>query len=488
MEGTRRDGSRTVGNVPSRGAIFSLQASENSMSNALPNSHVSTSYVYLLAFVAALGGLLFGYDTAVISGAIGFMEEHFGLDEIQKGWVASCALLGCILGAAGAGVLSDALGRKKVLLLSAVLFTVSALGAALPSSVTQFVIARILGGLGIGMASMVSPLYIAEVAPARIRGRMVSLNQLAIVSGMVVVYCVNSRIANLGDNAWNVALGWRWMFASGALPAALFFILLFLVPESPRWLTERGREGEALAVLERVGGREEAAVQMQDIRLVLAQESGSLGQLFTPGMRAPLMIALALAVLQQITGINIVLYYAPEIFKTAGVKATQAIGDTITVGVVNMLFTLIAIWMVDRLGRKPLLLIGTVGMGVSLAMLGGAFASKQVGGPWVLICTLGYVAAFAMAMGPVVWVIMAEIFPTQIRGRAMSIATVCLWTACYGVSQTFPWMLKRLQGPLTFWFYAAMCLLAFLFAAFFLPETKGKTLEEIERSWLKSKG
>jgi sugar porter (SP) family MFS transporter len=462
-----------------------LHADENRrMSTPLPKYHSSLAYVYLLAFVAALGGLLFGYDTAVISGAIGFMEEHFHLDEIQKGWVASCALLGCILGAAGAGVLSDAVGRKKVLLLSAVLFTISALGAALPTSVAQFVVARILGGLGIGMASMVSPLYIAEVAPARIRGRMVSLNQLAIVSGMVVVYYVNSLIANLGDNAWNVASGWRWMFASGALPAAMFFLLLFLVPESPRWLTERGREDEALRVLERVGGREEALAQMQEIRQVLAQESGSLAQLFAPGLRVPLVIALALAVLQQITGINVVLYYAPEIFKTAGVKATQAIGDTVTVGVVNMLFTLVAIWMVDKLGRKPLLLIGTVGMGVSLALLGGAFAGQHVQGPWVLLCVLGYVAAFAMAMGPVVWVIMAEIFPTQIRGRAMSIATVCLWVACYGVSQTFPWMLKHLHGPATFWFYAGMCLLAVLFVAGYVPETKGKTLEEIERSWL----
>ncbi len=314
---------------------------------------------------------------------------------------------------------------------------------------------------------------------------MVSLNQLAIVSGMVVVYYVNSLIANLGDNAWNVAIGWRWMFASGALPAVLFFILLFLVPESPRWLTERGREAEALTVLERVGGPEAAAAQMQEIRLVLGQESGSLGQLLEPGMRAPLVIALALAVLQQVTGINIVLYYAPEIFKTAGVQATQAIGDTVTVGVVNMLFTLVAIWTVDKLGRKPLLLIGSVGMGVSLALLGGAFAMEQAGGPWVLLCVLGYVAAFAMAMGPVVWVIMAEIFPTQIRGRAMSIATVCLWTACYGVSQTFPWMLKRWGGPLTFWFYAVMCLVAILFVVFAVPETKGKTLEEIERGWLK---
>lgn len=455
------------------------------MNTAAPNEQGSTTYVYLLASVAALGGLLFGYDTAVISGAIGFMETHFGLDAMQKGWVASCALLGCIIGAAVAGVLSDALGRRKVLLLSALLFTISAVGAALPRNVTEFVIARLLGGLGIGMASMLSPLYIAEVAPARIRGRMVSLNQLAVVGGMVIVYFVNAMIANQGDETWNVATGWRWMFASGALPALFFFVLLFLVPESPRWLTEHGREAEALSVLTRVGGTRQATMQMEEIRTVLAEETGSIGQLFQPGVRTALLIAVVLAVLQQITGINVVLYYAPEIFKSAGVQTTQAIGDTVTVGVVNMLFTLVAIWVIDKLGRKPLLLIGSVGMGVSLALLGGAFALEMTSGPWVLLFTLSYVAAFAMAMGPVVWVIMAEIFPTQIRGRAMSIATVCLWTACYAVSQTFPWMLKHLEGPLTFWFYAVMCLLAIVFVAVYVPETKGKTLEEIERGWLK---
>ncbi len=455
------------------------------MSQPVENRGGSMAYVYLLASVAALGGLLFGYDTAVIAGAIGFMEERFDLDAIQKGWVASCALLGCVLGAAGAGVLSDALGRKKVLLLSAVLFTVSAIGAALPTNVTQFVIARALGGLGIGMASMLSPLYIAEVAPARSRGRLVSLNQLAIVLGIVIVYFVNALIAKLGDNTWNVAMGWRWMFASGVLPAGLFFVLLFLVPESPRWLTEHGRADEARAILERIGGREEAAAQMQEIELVLTKETGTLGQLFSPGLRVPLVIALVLAALQQITGINVVMYYAPEIFKTAGVKATEAIGDTVGVGIVNMLFTLVAIWTVDRLGRKPLLLIGSAGMGLFLVLLGAAFAVEGVNPAWILVFVLGYVAAFAMAMGPVVWVIISEIFPTSIRGRAMSIATVCLWIACYAVSQTFPWMLKNWGAAATFWTYAATCLLALLFVACWVPETKGKTLEQIEQGWLK---
>ena len=443
----------------------------------------SVAYVYVLASVAALGGLLFGYDTAVISGAVGYLTEHFALSAGWKGWAVSCALVGCVFGAAGAGVLSDWLGRKRVLMIAAVLFTISAIGASLPRDLWEFVIARLLGGFAIGAASMLSPLYIAEVAPARIRGRLVSLNQLAIVGGMVVVYFVNSCIAQMGDDVWNQTVGWRWMFGFGALPAVVFQALLFLVPESPRWLTKQGRQDEAMAILARVSGPDQARLQMDEIHSTLATESGSIGQLFQPGIRVALTIAVVLAVLQQITGINVVLYYAPEIFKTAGLKATQAIGDTVIVGIVNAAFTLVAIWVVDRLGRKPLLLIGSVGMGLSLALLGRAFYRENFEGPWVLVFTLAYVASFAMALGPVVWVVMAEIFPTAIRGRAMSIATVCLWIACYLVSQTFPWMLEQLGGALTFWFYAAVCAVALVFVAACVPETKGKTLEEIERGW-----
>lgn len=445
----------------------------------------SMTYVFLLASVAALGGLLFGYDTAVISGAIGFLAERFQLGAVAKGWAASSALVGCMVGAASAGVLSDQLGRKRVLLVSAVAFLVSAIWAALPRTLAEFVVARIVGGFGIGAASMLSPLYIAEVSPARVRGRLVSINQLAIVSGMVIVYFVNAYIASLGDTAWNVALGWRWMFGSGALPAVVFLLLLFAVPESPRWLTKQGRDAEAMAVLVRVGGAKHAEDEMRDIQQTIAQESGSLLQLFQPGIRVALVIAVVLAVLQQITGINVVLYYAPEIFKNAGLPVSTAMNDTVLVGLVNMLFTLVAIWLVDQLGRKPLLLLGTLGMGASLALLGGAYYFQMLHGKWVLLCTLLYVASFASAMGPVVWVIMSEIFPTRIRGRAMSIATVCLWVACYLVSQTFPWMLETFQGALTFWFYAAMCGVALAFIGLCVPETKGKTLEQIERSWLR---
>jgi sugar porter (SP) family MFS transporter len=453
------------------------------VSSAAENHGGSVAYVYLLAVVAALGGLLFGYDTAVISGAIGFLTEHFSLSAHGKGWAASCALVGCMVGAAGAGMLSDWLGRKKVLMIAALLFTVSAVGAALPRNLWEFVIARVLGGFAIGAASMLSPLYIAEVAPARIRGRLVSLNQLAIVGGMVVVYFVNSRIAQLGDDAWNQTYGWRWMFGSGALPAVIFQFLLFFVPESPRWLTKQGHEDQAMAILARVSGPRQAEAQMDEIKTTLATETGSITQLFESGVKTALFIAVVLAVLQQITGINVVLYYAPEIFKTAGLKTAQAISDTVIVGIVNAAFTLVAIWLIDQLGRKPLLLIGSAGMGISLGLLGGAFYLEKFEGSWVLVFTLAYVASFAMAMGPVVWVVMAEIFPTAIRGRAMSIATVCLWVSCYLVSQTFPWMLEQLKGAMTFWFYAAICGVAWVFVALYVPETKGKTLEEIERSW-----
>lgn len=443
----------------------------------------SVTYVVLLAMVAALGGLLFGYDTAVISGAIGFLQTRFDLDAVMKGWAASCALVGCVAGACFAGTLSDWLGRKRVLLATAVLFAISAVGSAVPRNLTELVIARILGGVGVGMASMLSPLYIAEVSPARIRGRLVSVNQFAIIFGMLVVYFVNAQVAAIGDEAWNVALGWRWMFGSETLPAALFLVLLFFVPESPRWLTKQGRSDEALATLIRVGGRRQAEQEIAEIKVAIAHEGGSISQLFLPGMRIPLIIGVGLAILQQVTGINVVLYYAPEIFKSTGLTATDAINDTVIVGAVNLAFTLVAIWVVDKLGRKPLLLIASAGMGISLFLLGRAFLLENFEGRWVLLFVLIYVASFAVAMGPVVWVVMSEIFPTRIRGRAMSIATVCLWIACYGVSQLFPVMLERLAGY-AFFVYAGMCVVSFAFVTGCLPETKGKTLEEIEQGWL----
>lgn len=460
--------------------------SKRSVNDTLPHTEGSMSYVFMLTLVAALGGLLFGYDTGVISGAIGFLSTRFALNADMQGWATSSALVGCIIGACFAGALSDGLGRKRVLLISAVMFTISAVGSAVPRNLTEFAIARMIGGFGVGAASMLSPLYIAEISPAHVRGRMVSINQFAIVLGFLVVYFVNAIIAWYGESAegqaWNVTYGWRWMFGSETLPCVLFFLMLLFVPESPRWLVKKGAVEEARRVLTRVGGTQQAAIEMVDITEAIAHEEHSIMQLFKPGLRMAMMIGFALAILQQITGINVVLYYAPEIFKSAGLGATAAIAQTVIVGVVNLGFTVVAILVVDRLGRKPLLLIASAGMGLSLFALGGAFVLQQFSGPWVLICILTYVASFAVAMGPVVWVVLSEIFPTRVRGTAMSVATVGLWCANFLVTQFFPRMLEQLAGK-SFFVYGVMCVVSLVFVWYFVPETKGKTLEEIERYW-----
>jgi SP family xylose:H+ symportor-like MFS transporter len=450
-------------------------------------------YVGLLCLVAALGGFLFGYDTAVISGAIGFIRQLFGLDAAQMGWAASSALLGCVIGVAAAGAMSDYLGRKKGLILAGLMFAVSAFGSAFAGSLSELVLFRIVGGFGIGAASMLSPLYIAEISPAHMRGRMVSYNQLAIVSGMLIVYFVNYAIQRGGTTDWNTATGWRWMFGSGALPAVLFLVLLLWVPESPRWLVRRRQDGKALQVLTKISGETLAKRELAEIREAVARESSSLGQLFQPGMRIVLTIGIMLAVLQQVTGINVFLYYGPEIFKKLGSGNSAAFLQTVIVGAVNMAFTFVAIRTVDRIGRKPLMLVGAAGMGVSLFVL-GLSSCLQKTELWALVFMLGYIASFALSVGPVTWVILSEIFPTAIRGRAMALATVCLWAANYVVSQTFPMMdenpflVRKFHHGFTFWIYAVLCVVQILFVWRFVPETKGKSLEEIEGMWGKGKG
>ncbi len=461
------------------------------MTNPPSAERGSTLYLVLVCMVATLGGLLFGYDTAVISGAIGFLQQHFQLDAAMKGWAASSALVGCFIGVAFAGEINDRLGRRTALIIAAVLFLVSSIGTALPRTFTEFIIYRAIGGLGVGIASMTSPMYIAEISPANIRGRMVSLNQFAIVSGMVIVYFVNYYIAGLGDEAWNVATGWRWMFGSGAIPSVILLGLLFVVPESPRFLFKQGREDEARRVLGRVAGSAHAEREITGIRAALSEESGSLKQLMQPGMRLVLAIGVLLAVLQQVTGINVFLYYAPEILKSvAGSNSDVALLQTVLVGGVNLVFTILAVWIVDRVGRKPLMIIGSAGMGICLAAIGVA-AYLQVIGPWLLIFMLGYIACFAMSVGPVVWVILSEIFPTKIRGRAMAIATFSLWVANFIVSQTFPmmdenpWLVKHFNHGFPFLIYAGFCVVLVIVMVRLVPETKGRTLEELEGIWKK---
>jgi sugar porter (SP) family MFS transporter len=452
----------------------------------------SALFVMGVCLVAALGGLLFGYDTGVINGSLKFVQLKLGLSPAMKGFAASSALLACIFGAAFAGALSDRLGRKKVLMLSAVLFLISAVGTALPQNLTQFIIFRLIGGLGVGAASMTSPMYIAEISPAKIRGRMVSVNQFAIVFGMLLVYFVNYYIAGLGDQAWNTETGWRWMFGSEAVPAVLMLVLLFFVPESPRWLTKQDQKGQALRILTKVDGEEYAEQELQVIEETLSLESGSLSQLFKPGMRIVLLIGVVLAVLQQVTGINVFLYFGSEIFeKLGGETIDAALLQQVVVGAVNLLFTVIAIRTVDKIGRKPLMLIGSTGMGVALLAMGMA-GYWQATGEWLLIFVLVYIASFALSVGPVTWVILSEIFPTKIRGRAMGIATIFLWVANTVVSQTFPildenaFLIEKFHHGFPFFIYGAMCLVLFVFVARVVPETKGKTLEDIENMWIKN--
>jgi len=437
------------------------------------------SYVIFVTVIAAIGGLLFGFDTAIVAGATRYLKDQFALNSLQEGWAVSVVLIGCMFGAGLAGTISDRLGRKRFMLVSAVLFFISALGCAFPQNIFQFVIFRFVGVLGIGSASILAPLYIAEVSPARIRGALVSVNQMAIVTGILLAYFVNWAFAGVGPS------NWRWMYGMGALPSVVFFLLLLLVPESPRWLVKEDREEEALGVLTRVNDAATAAAEVLSIKDTLLLEKGSLAELFRPGFRRALLIAVVLAILQQITGINAILYYAPRIFERAGFERISAIGQSTIVGFINMLFTIVAILLVDKVGRKPLLLIAAAGMGVSQLLLGAAFRVENLSGSAILFLILLYIAFFAMAMGPIVWVVLSEIFPTRMRGSAMAIATVALWIADFAVTLTFPVIADRLSETTAFWIYAVMCAIDFFFMLFLLPETKGKTLEEIERRWLK---
>jgi MFS transporter, SP family, arabinose:H+ symporter len=453
------------------------------MSTSIPTPDTTNMRtVYLLTAIAALGGLLFGYDTAVISGAIGFLKIKFQLSAAMTGWAASSAIIGCIFGAMFAGWASDRFGRKKVLILTAILFAISAIGAAFPSNLLQFAVFRFIGGLGIGAASMVSPLYITELAPAAIRGKLVSYYQLAIVIGILVIFFVNTLIQGMGDEAWNVEYGWRLMMASGVFPAALFLIALFFVPESPRWLTKEGREEEALEILSNINGAAKAGEILREVKSTLYEEQGTLGELFTGRFRKAIFVGIVLCVFSQVQGINAIMYYAPEIFKSIGTGTESAFQQTVIIGIINTLFTFVAINWVDKWGRKTLLLWGGAGMALSLFMVGLAFHFGWTG-YGLLLFILMYIACFAASYGPVTWVVISEIFPIKMRGVAMSVATFALWVAVYIVTQMFPILLESAGAAPTFWIFGTMSLLAFFFVWSQVPETKGRTLEEIEQTW-----
>lgn len=440
---------------------------------------VNRSYVWMVASVAAISGFLFGFDTAVINGALVFLRRQFALTNLLTEIAASSLLLGCLIGAASAGKFSDRLGRRKSLMGAALLFSASAIGSALANNFTVFSLARLAGGLAIGLASALTPVYISEIAPQRSRGQLVSLNQLAIVVGILAAYLTNWQLATLGETSW------RWMFGVAAIPSFGFLFGLVFIPESPRWLITRGRRDEGYAVLAKIAGDAEAQIELAAIEFSVGEKSGDPVELFAPGMRKRVFVAVALAVLQQVSGINTVLYYGSVLFAEHfhGESARDALGANVVVGLVNLLCTLVAMVFIDRWGRRGLFLVASGGMAVSLTVLAFALRVTTIAPAVIFGSVLLYVAFFAVGLGPGVWVYIAEIFPTRVRGRATSVATTALWTACLVVTLTFLSIVEALGTSTAFLLYALLSLVTFVFVWMWVPETRGKSLEEIQHMW-----
>lgn len=454
--------------------------------------------VTFLAIIAALGGFLFGYDTAIISGTIGFVKTQFELDTVMEGWYVSSALVGTILGVSLAGILSDKYGRKNILIISGILFALSAIGCTISGSFNELVIYRLLGGVGVGIASMLSPLYISEIAPAKNRGKLVALYQLAITLGILVAYFANAYLLSLSassnmaetsslTNKIFVAEVWRAMLGSETIPAVLFLLLLLLIPKSPRWLTMKGKSEKAREILLRFVSKEDANTEISNIQEVLSKESASIKSIFTGSYKLAMIIGISLALLSQVSGINAIIYYGPKILEEGGLQLSTALGGQVIIGVVNVLFTFVALWKIDDLGRKPLLSYGVVGIMISLIIVGSLFYFEVSNTYLLMTFILSFIACFAFSFGPVLWVMMSEIYPLKIRGTAMSIATMAVWIGTTFVGQMTPWFLENLKPHGTFWFFAACMVPAIYLAVKVMPETKGKTLEEIEKYWLQKK-
>lgn len=455
------------------------------------------SYLLFIALAAAFGGFLFGYDTAVISGTIGFVKDKFALDTVMEGWFVSSALVGCIAGVSFAGELADRFGRKKSLIVSGLLFSVSAIGCAVCGSHTELIIYRLVGGLGVGVASMLSPLYISEISPANIRGRMVALYQFAITLGIVCAYFANAIL--LGENLSGtfftegsllhkvfVSEVWRSMFGSELIPALLFFVAMFMVPESPRWYASKNRHEEAGAVLAKINGDDIAKLELNSIKKAIEKEGkSSWSMLLQPGIKVAVFVGVALALLSQFTGINAIIYYGPRIMEEAGLQLSDALGGQVVIGVVNVVATIYAIMKIDQFGRKNLMKGGITGMFISLIAVGILFLLEMTQGYLLIVFILTFIMSFAVGYGPVLWVLLSEIYPTKVRGRAMSIATLSVWVGTAIIGQVVPWMLEVLTPAGTF-FVFAICCLPVPFILKRVPETKGLSLEDIESAWVKS--
>ena len=462
---------------------------------------INLGYLVFLSVVAALGGFLFGYDTAVISGTIAQVTEQFGLDALQQGWYVGCALIGSIIGVLFAGILSDKFGRKSTMILSAILFSTSAIGCAVSTDFNQLVIYRIIGGVGIGVVSIISPLYISEVAVAQYRGRLVSLYQLAVTIGFLGAYLVNYQLLgysmsnpDVSTGWWNlvfVSEVWRGMLGMETLPAIMFFIIIFFIPESPRWLILKGKEEKATNILERIyTSSKEALFQLTETKSVLSSESKSEWKLLLqPGIRKAVIIGVCIAMLGQFMGVNAVLYYGPSIFENAGLSGGDSLFYQVLVGLVNTLTTVLALVIIDKVGRKKLVYYGVSGMVISLVLIATYFIygeSWGISSIFLLIFFLFYVFCCAVSICAVVFVLLSEMYPTRVRGLAMSIAGFALWIGTYLIGQLTPWMLQNLTPAGTFFLFAVMCVPYMLIVWKLVPETTGKSLEEIERYWTRS--
>jgi MFS transporter, SP family, arabinose:H+ symporter len=439
--------------------------------------------LWIATTVSSLGGFLFGYDNIVISGAIGHLSKYFQLQPASVGWAAGCALIGCLFGSATAGIVADRFGLKRALYACAACFALSSFGVWISESFSQYVAWRIVGGIGIGAASIVAPMYIAEIAPARVRGRLVVLYQFGIVAGILCAVYVNMLIERLGSESWQVAHGWRWMFAAAAVPAIVFALTILFSEESPRWLMKAGHRAQAEHILAIINGDAAGRSEAASIEQSLAEEQGGMKELFQGPFRRALIIGFLLAAFSQTSGITALLSFLPEVFKSAGQKASDAFFQSVLVGVVNLVFTILAIWLVDKAGRKTLILVGTCLQTLSLAMVASLYM-LAVTGNGVLGGIMAFVAGHAIGNGAVCWVIISEIFPTKVRGTAMSIATTAIWIFAYLADQFFPLMQAHFGSSGPFFVFAAMAAVNLLFVLLFVPETKGYSLEQISHIWL----